>query len=72
MIVRVLCRKQPIGHPLLEVPDHMRLASWDRDRQHVALRGPELDNVGAVVLPAIDHDSVLARHGRTSSGNSDS
>jgi hypothetical protein len=32
------------------------LGPRDRDRQHVALDGPELDHVGAVVLRAVDHD----------------
>jgi hypothetical protein len=26
------------------------------DREHVALGGPELDDVGAVVLRAVDHE----------------
>jgi hypothetical protein len=36
--------KKPIGHTFLEMPDHMRLAARNRDRQHVAFRGPELDD----------------------------
>ena len=36
----------------------------DRDHQHVALGGPELDDVGAVVLRAVDYDPVLALHSR--------
>jgi hypothetical protein len=41
-------RHEPV--PLLEVPDHVRLAARDGDRQRFALGGPELDNIGAVVL----------------------
>ena len=29
------------------------------DRQRIALGSPELDDVGAVVLRAVDHDAVL-------------
>jgi hypothetical protein len=52
---------QPVGHPLLEAPDDMRLAPRDRDRQHIAFGGPELDDI-AVVLRAVDHDAVLTGH----------
>src|SRR5262249_16385008 len=54
--------EKSVWHPLLEIPDHVRLASRYRDRQHIALGGPELDDVGAVVLRAVDHDAVLAGH----------
>jgi ABC-type uncharacterized transport system substrate-binding protein len=55
--------EQPVRHALLEIPDHGRLAPRDRDRQRLALSGPELDHVGAVILRAEDHDAVLAgRH----------
>ena len=43
-----------------KMPDHVRLAARDRDRQRLTLGGPELDHVGAVVLRAEDHDAVLA------------
>jgi hypothetical protein len=38
----------------------MRLGSWDRDGQHIALGGHELDDVRAVLLRAGDHDPVFA------------
>jgi hypothetical protein len=44
------------------VPDHCGFVSGDRDRQHLAISRPELDNVAAVVLWPEDHDPVLARH----------
>src|SRR5262249_57604012 len=34
--------------------------SRDRDRQHVTLGRPELDNVSAVVFQAIDHNALLS------------
>jgi len=46
-----------------KMPDHVRLAARDRDRQRLTLDGPELDHVGAVVLRAEDHDPVLAGYG---------
>src|SRR5947209_8101434 len=54
--------KQAVGHPLLKVPDYMRLGSRDRDREHVAVGGPELDHVATIVFRAVDHDAVLAGH----------
>jgi hypothetical protein len=35
---------------ILKVSDDVRLGPWDRNGQHVALGGPELDDVAAVVL----------------------
>jgi hypothetical protein len=52
--------KQPVGHALLEMPDHRALGGGSRDRQRLARRGPELDNIGAVILRPVDHP-VLAR-----------
>jgi hypothetical protein len=56
----ILRHERPVRHPLLKVPDHVRLAARDRDRQRLALGGPELHHTGAVVLRAEDHDAVLA------------
>jgi hypothetical protein len=39
-----------------EVPDNMRLGPRDRDRQHVAVGGPELDDIRSIVLPVIGYD----------------
>src|SRR5262249_17058330 len=44
--------KQPVGHALLEVPDHAGLGSWDRDRECLTRGRSELDNVGPVVFRA--------------------
>jgi hypothetical protein len=48
--------EQPVAHALLKVPDHMCLGSWDGDRQHVAVGGPELDDIRSIVLPVIGYD----------------
>jgi hypothetical protein len=40
--------EQPIGHPLPEILQHGRLTARHRDREHLALSGPELDDVSAV------------------------
>src|SRR5262245_47626124 len=44
------------------MPDHPRLCSRDRDRQRLACSRSELDNIGAVILRAVNHDAVLAGH----------
>src|SRR5262245_7904777 len=53
--------KSPYG---MEVPDHGRLTSGDRDGQRLALGCPELDDVRTIVLWPVDHDPALARHRR--------
>ena len=42
------------------MPDHRSLRPRDRDRQRVTLGRPELDNVSAVVLRAVDQNPVLS------------
>jgi hypothetical protein len=32
------------------------------DRQRLAFGRPELDNIGAVILGAVNHDAIFARH----------
>src|SRR5262245_42848686 len=54
--------EQTVRHTLLEVPNHCGFVSGDRDRQHLAISGPELDNVSAVIFRTEDHNPVLARH----------
>src|SRR5262245_43223565 len=56
--------EQTVRHTLLEVPNHCGFVSGDRDRQHLAISGPELDNVSAVIFRTEDHNPVLARHFR--------
>src|SRR5262249_21374756 len=56
--------EQPIRHALLEMPDHGRLGSWDRDCQRLACGRSELNDVGAVILRPVDHDPVLAARRR--------
>src|SRR5215510_2848046 len=56
----------PVGHALLEVPDHAGLVSWDRDRERLTCGRSELDNVGPVVFRAEDHNAVLAGGGHHS------
>src|SRR5262249_40144976 len=50
---RYIRLKQPVGHPLLEMPNDMRLGPRDRDRHHVTFGSPEFDHIGAIVLGAI-------------------
>jgi hypothetical protein len=47
--------------------DHRRLGPGDRDRERLAIGRPEFDDVGAAVLRAADHDSVLAGDGHRQS-----
>src|SRR5262245_13738338 len=54
--------EQTVRHPLLEVPDDRGLVSGNRNRQHFAISGPELDDVSAVIFWTEDHNPVLARH----------
>ena len=51
--------EQSAGHSFLEMPNHGRLGPWNRNREHVAIGGPEFYDVGAIVFRAIDHDPVL-------------
>src|SRR5215831_20268263 len=55
--------EQPIGHTLLEVPDHAGLGSWDRDRERLTCGRSKLNDVGPVVFRAEDHNAVLAGGG---------
>src|SRR5262249_9848131 len=57
-----LRHEQAVGHALLKVPDHRRLACRDRDCQRLARRRSELDDIGPVALRAEDHDPVVAGH----------
>src|ERR1700741_3349482 len=52
--------EQTVGHPLLKVLEHGRLAARDRNRQRLARGRPELNNVSAISLRAEDHDSIFA------------
>src|SRR5262249_16304733 len=54
--------EQAVGHAVLKVPDHRRLACRDRDCQRLARRRSELDEIGPVALRAQDHDPVFAGH----------
>src|SRR5262249_26017577 len=56
--------EQAVGHALLKVPDHRRLACRDRDCQRLASSRYELDDVGPIALRAEDHDPVVASHYR--------
>src|SRR5262249_51886891 len=56
--------EQAIGHALLKVPDHRRLACRDRDCQRLAPSRFELDDIGPIALRAEDHDPVVASHYR--------
>src|SRR5262249_41220792 len=62
LVERHVRHEQPLGHALPEVAHDVRLAPWDRDRPHGAIGGPDLDDVGPVVLRPVDHDPVLAGH----------
>jgi hypothetical protein len=53
--------EQPIWHPFLKVPNDMRLGFRDRDRQRLPFGRPEVDDVGAVVLRAMDHECGSGR-----------
>jgi hypothetical protein len=52
--------EQSVGHSLLKMPDHRSLGSRYRNRQHVTLARPKLDDEGAISLRTKDHDPVLA------------
>src|SRR5215472_13089269 len=56
--------EQAVGHALLKVPDHRRLACRDRDCQRLARSRSELDDIGPIALRAEDHDPVVASHYR--------
>src|SRR5262249_27994597 len=56
--------EQAIGHALLKVPDHRRLACRDRDCQRLAPSRSELDDIGPIAPRAEDHDPVVASHYR--------
>src|SRR5262245_16115147 len=56
--------EQAVGHALLKVPDHRRLACRDRDCQRLAPSRSELDDIGPIALRAEDHDPVVASHYR--------
>src|SRR5262249_37776356 len=45
--------EQAVGHALLKVPDHRRLACRDRDCQRLAPSRSELDDIGPIALRAI-------------------
>jgi hypothetical protein len=55
--------EQPIGHSLLKVSDHCRFGPGNRNRQRLACGCFELDNVCAVILWAVDHDSSFKHDG---------
>src|SRR5215467_7786883 len=42
--------EQAVGHALLKVPDHRRLACRDRDCQRLARSRSELDDIGPIAL----------------------
>jgi len=52
--------KQPVGHAFLKVSDYRCLSPWDRDRERLTCGRSELDDIRAVSLRAVDHDTVLA------------
>src|SRR5262245_50514272 len=54
--------EQPIRHALLEMPDHGRLGSWDRDCQRLASGRSELNDVGAVILRPSDAQVFGCHH----------
>src|SRR6516165_403444 len=56
--------EQAVGHALLKVPDHRRLACRDRDCQRPAPSRSELDHTGPIARRAEDHDPVVASHYR--------
>src|SRR5262249_1953791 len=51
---------EPIRHSLLEIFQHAGLASRHANRQCLAIRYLELNDVSAVRLRAVDHDPVSA------------
>src|SRR5262249_17570424 len=57
--------EQPVGHALLELPDHRRLGSEGRDRQCLACGRLKLDHVSAVSLRTVDHDPVMLGYHRS-------
>src|SRR5262249_32386984 len=58
----------PIGHPSLGIFEHGRFGPWHRDRERFATGGPELDDVGAVGLWAVDRVAYGAQQAAVGGG----
>src|SRR5262245_50219990 len=56
--------EQAVGHALLKVPDHRRLAWRDRDYQRLARSRSELDDICPIAPSAEDRAVIVASHTR--------
>src|SRR6266487_2775450 len=63
--------EEPRRHALLEMPDHTGLVSWNRDRERLSRGRPELDDISAVRLRSVDHNSIHPSASRFTAGASD-